>query len=135
MNEQTNGTNAGIISSDRSRVTVRVIRTDEELMIANATCGVLDQKGFDALHENGCRIVAAHRQHILAGDPGMDVAAAQDRVDGLLQIFRMAFLHHQHRLLAEPLSKLVSKGAHALLRTADIQGVRRHGAMIGRATR
>ena len=33
--------NAGIISSKTGRVTVRVIHTDEEWMIANTVCGVM----------------------------------------------------------------------------------------------
>jgi acetate kinase len=37
-----NGENAGIISTDTSRVTVRVIRTDEELMIARSVFHLLD---------------------------------------------------------------------------------------------
>ena len=36
LNESRNAENVGIISSDASRVTVRVIRTDEELMIARS---------------------------------------------------------------------------------------------------
>jgi acetate kinase len=36
-----NQTNAAVISTDTSRVTVRVIRTDEEVMIAKAVCRVL----------------------------------------------------------------------------------------------
>ena len=33
--------NAGVISADTSRVAVRVIRTDEERMIAKTVCRVL----------------------------------------------------------------------------------------------
>jgi acetate kinase len=33
---------AGVISSDASRVTVRVIRTDEDLMIARSVCSLLE---------------------------------------------------------------------------------------------
>ena len=40
-----NAVSADIISTDESRVTVRVIRTDEELMIARSVCRLLD---FDA---------------------------------------------------------------------------------------
>ena len=39
-NETCNAENAGVISTDASRVTVRVIRTDEELMIARSVCRV-----------------------------------------------------------------------------------------------
>jgi len=41
MNEARNAENAAVISADHSRVTVRVIRTDEELMIAPSVCRVL----------------------------------------------------------------------------------------------
>jgi acetate kinase len=36
LHESRNGENAGVISTEASRVTVRVIRTDEELMIARS---------------------------------------------------------------------------------------------------
>lgn len=36
LNESRNAETAGVISTDDSRVTVRVIRTDEELMIAHS---------------------------------------------------------------------------------------------------
>jgi acetate kinase len=36
LNESRNAETAGVISTDASRVTVRVIRTDEELMIARS---------------------------------------------------------------------------------------------------
>ncbi len=42
LSESRNAENAGVISTDDSRVTVRVIRTDEELMIAKSVCRVLD---------------------------------------------------------------------------------------------
>jgi acetate kinase len=38
MDEPRNDANASVISTVSSRVTVRVIRTDEELMIARAVC-------------------------------------------------------------------------------------------------
>ena len=38
MDEGRNAQNAAAISADNSRVTVRVIRTDEELMIARSVC-------------------------------------------------------------------------------------------------
>ena len=41
LNESCNAKPAGVISSDASRVTVRVIRTDEELMIARSVCRIL----------------------------------------------------------------------------------------------
>lgn len=41
LEEKQNAVNAGVISTDGSRVTVRVIHTDEEWMIAKTVCGVL----------------------------------------------------------------------------------------------
>ena len=41
LNEARNAENAAVISTDASRVTVRVIRTDEELMIARSVCRIL----------------------------------------------------------------------------------------------
>jgi acetate kinase len=41
LNESHNAENATVISTDASRATVRVIRTDEELMIARSACRVL----------------------------------------------------------------------------------------------
>jgi acetate kinase len=41
LNESRNAENAAVISTDASRATVRVIRTDEELMIARSVCRVL----------------------------------------------------------------------------------------------
>jgi len=43
LDPQRNGDNAGIISTDMGRVAVRVIRTDEEQMIARATWRVLNR--------------------------------------------------------------------------------------------
>jgi len=41
LNEARNAENAAVISTDASRATVRVIRTDEELMIARTVCRLL----------------------------------------------------------------------------------------------
>ncbi len=41
LNEGRNSENADVISSGNSRVTIRIIRTDEELMIARSVCHVL----------------------------------------------------------------------------------------------
>jgi len=41
LEKKRNAANEGVISRDASRVMVRVIRTDEELMIAETVCGVL----------------------------------------------------------------------------------------------
>jgi acetate kinase len=41
LNASRNATNAAVISTDASRATVRVIRTDEELMIAKSVCRIL----------------------------------------------------------------------------------------------
>jgi acetate kinase len=45
LNETRNAENAAIISTDTSPATVRVIRTDEELMIARSVCRVLALSG------------------------------------------------------------------------------------------
>jgi acetate kinase len=42
LNEANNAQNASVISVDASRATVRVIPTDEELMIARSVCRILD---------------------------------------------------------------------------------------------
>src|SRR6266496_5002499 len=47
LNQARNAENAPVISAQSSRVTVRIIRTDEELMIARSVCRLL---GFDALN-------------------------------------------------------------------------------------
>jgi acetate kinase len=41
LEEKRNAANEGVISAAASRVTVRVMRTDEELMIAKIVCRVL----------------------------------------------------------------------------------------------
>jgi acetate kinase len=41
LNKSRNAKNAAVISTDSSRLTVRVIRTDEELMIARSVCRIL----------------------------------------------------------------------------------------------
>ncbi len=41
LNASRNAESAGIISTDAGRVTIRVIRTDEELMIARSVCGIV----------------------------------------------------------------------------------------------
>jgi acetate kinase len=48
LNQSRNADNAPVISNDSSRVTVRVIRTDEELMIARSVCRLL---GSGALNQ------------------------------------------------------------------------------------
>ena len=41
LSESRNAKTAGVISTDASRVTVRVIQTDEDLMIARSVCSIL----------------------------------------------------------------------------------------------
>jgi acetate kinase len=48
LNETRNGENAPLISAESGRVAVRVIRTDEELMIARSVCRVL---GFGVVNK------------------------------------------------------------------------------------
>jgi acetate kinase len=53
LEEKQNAANAGVISSDASRVAVRVIHTDEEWMIAKTVCHVLGLTiGKENFHEN-----------------------------------------------------------------------------------
>lgn len=49
LDEKRNANNEEIISVDNSKVTVYVIKTNEELMIARLVCGILNYpiKGFD----------------------------------------------------------------------------------------
>ena len=52
LEEKRNLANLGVISSEASRIPVRVIRTDEELMIANTVCRVLGLgSGQEHAHE------------------------------------------------------------------------------------
>jgi acetate kinase len=53
LEEKQNSANAGVISAAGSRVSIRVINTDEEWMIAKTVCGILGlahERGYD--HEN-----------------------------------------------------------------------------------
>ena len=52
LNEERNAKNASLISTDGGRVAVRVIRTDEELMIARSVMGVL---GLGTQKESGMK--------------------------------------------------------------------------------
>jgi acetate kinase len=55
IEEKRNVTNAGVISADTSRVAVRVMHTDEEVMIAKSVCHVLGlpiEKGNEHGHED-----------------------------------------------------------------------------------
>jgi acetate kinase len=45
LDESRNALNAAVVSTDSSRVSVRVIRTDEELMIARSVCRILGHSG------------------------------------------------------------------------------------------
>jgi acetate kinase len=45
LDEARNAQNAAVISADNSRATVRVIRTDEELMLARSVCRILGLSG------------------------------------------------------------------------------------------
>jgi uncharacterized protein YbaR (Trm112 family) len=52
LNEARNAENAGVISTDASRATVRVIRTDEELMIAHSDLAWPVKKGIPTMRRN-----------------------------------------------------------------------------------
>lgn len=47
LDKARNAAHAEVISTDTSRVAVRIIRTDEELMIARSVCRVLEKKGTE----------------------------------------------------------------------------------------
>jgi acetate kinase len=53
LNRQRNASNASLISTDAGRVAVRVIRTDEELMIARSVIRVLGTVGQARAHVPG----------------------------------------------------------------------------------
>ena len=53
------------------------------------------QPGLD--HRRG--VLAGHRQHVLAVHRRLHIRPAQDGVQRLLDVFGLAFLHHQHRAL------------------------------------
>jgi acetate kinase len=53
LNKKRNAQTEGVISTETSRIVVRVIHTDEEWMIANTVCRILGltrERGYD--HEN-----------------------------------------------------------------------------------
>ena len=52
LNESHNAETSGAISTDASRATVRVIRTDEELMIAHSDLAWPVKKGIPTLRRN-----------------------------------------------------------------------------------
>ena len=53
-----------------------------------------------ALLHHAAGIFARHRQHALALDAGLNVRAPQDRIDGLLNEFRLTLFDDEDRLLA-----------------------------------
>ena len=65
LNRKRNGKNAPLISPDAARVKVRVIRTDEELMIARSVCRAL---GLGVASEKGTSGHGA--KYISSGQPG-----------------------------------------------------------------
>ena len=69
--------------------------------IAEQTFSRAVRESLDAFGDDLRRIFAGHRQYVLAGDLGLDVAAAQDGVERLLDEFRLAFLDDQDRLLVQ----------------------------------
>ncbi len=57
------------------------------------------QEGGQALQQHVGRIFAGLRQRAFAVDLGLDIGAAQFDIDRVLDIGRVAFLHHQHGAL------------------------------------
>ena len=84
---------------------------------------MLLQEFLEALHEHRSGVFASQRQHVLAMKLGADVATPQDRAEGLLDIFGLALLHHDHRALADAeLRNLIVDE-----RIGHIQDVKRNG--------
>jgi len=54
----------------------------------------------DAREHGLAGVLARRRQEILAVHLRLQVGAAQDRVQGVLEVSRLAFLDHQHRNFA-----------------------------------
>ncbi len=77
LNESRNAETAGVISADASRATVRVIRTDEEQMIARSVCRVL---GLNLASEE--RNSDHATKHVSRLDERRDVALEGDRRTG-----------------------------------------------------
>ena len=75
------------------------VRVRRRRRIAEQRIGVTLEKCLQPLGDDHRRVFTGHRQHVLAADPGLDVAAAQDGVDRLLDEFRLALLDDQDRLL------------------------------------
>ena len=95
-------------------------------MLVGEQIGPIGRDEFPhALLHHAAGILARHRQHALALDAGLDVRAPQDRVDGLLDEFRLAFLDDQDRLLAraEPHELGVDQ------RIGDVEHVERDAAL------
>ena len=82
----------------------------------------------DAVAHHAAGVFAGHRQHVLAVHPGLDVGAAQDGVDRLLDVVGLAFLDDQDGLLAgaEADELLVDQ------RIGDVHHVERHLAVAER---
>jgi hypothetical protein len=64
LSESRNAETAGAISPDASRARVRVIRTDEDLMIARSVCGILEptRETERIDHENQYRYIGTASQ-------------------------------------------------------------------------
>ena len=58
------------------------------------------QEGADAVQHDLAGIFAGHRQMFLADDPGAAAGLVQHRGHRLLDVVGLAFLDHQHRILA-----------------------------------
>ena len=76
--------------------------------------GRLGEEFQQALGHHLGGVLARHRQHVLAVEPGVDVALAQDGVDRLLDVVGRALLDDQH-------------GALALAEIGDLVGHQRMG--------
>ena len=66
-------------------------------LVAQELWHMRHKKGAQAGNHHGGGVLTAHRQDVLARDLGLDVAAAQQGVQRLLEIVWRAFFDHQHR--------------------------------------
>ncbi len=72
-------------------------RVRDRRLIAQKLGRMGNKKTAHARDHDRRGVFAAHRQDVLAGDPRLDVAAAQQRVQRLLEIVGRSLFDHQHR--------------------------------------
>lgn len=83
------------------RVTQDRCRIGHGRLVAEELAIIHFDEALQPLHHHRGRIFPTERQDILAMQFRLDIAAAHQRMERLLDIFRRAFLYHDHGLLAE----------------------------------